>query len=264
MRISRIQIKNFRNFANIDCELGEHAVIVGENKIGKSNLVYALRLVLDPSLPDSARKLRTEDFWDGLKRPLGNDDRIIISVDLADFEEDVNQFAILSEYLLQAEPMVAQLSYLWQPLPGLKDGPKKEADYEFVVFGGDRSENRLSYDVRRRLPMELMPALRDCEGDLARWTRSPLRPLLDKAAGEIDRDKLEKLTKNVDKSTDELTKLDELKSIAKSIKDKLFQMVGSSQALETVGHSRVRAIPSIALWAADDIIRDLRINGPRV
>jgi putative ATP-dependent endonuclease of OLD family len=94
VRISRIQISNFRNFASVDFSVGHHSVIVGENKIGKSNLVYALRLVLDPSLPDSARKLRVEDFWDGLKRPLGNDDRISISVDLMDFEDDGNHLAV--------------------------------------------------------------------------------------------------------------------------------------------------------------------------
>jgi putative ATP-dependent endonuclease of OLD family len=53
MRISRIKIMNFRNFEDLDVVLGEHAVIIGENKIGKSNLLHALRLVLDPSLPDS-------------------------------------------------------------------------------------------------------------------------------------------------------------------------------------------------------------------
>jgi len=58
MRISRIQIQNFRNFADLDVGIGEHAIIVGENRIGKSNLLHALRLVLDPSLSDSARKLR--------------------------------------------------------------------------------------------------------------------------------------------------------------------------------------------------------------
>ena len=62
MRISRIQIQNFRNFHDFDIALGEHAVIVGENKIGKSNLLFALRLLLDPSLPDSARQLKEEDF----------------------------------------------------------------------------------------------------------------------------------------------------------------------------------------------------------
>jgi putative ATP-dependent endonuclease of OLD family len=54
MRISKIQIQNFRNFSKLDVSLGTHAVIVGENKVGKSNLLHALRLILDPSLSDSA------------------------------------------------------------------------------------------------------------------------------------------------------------------------------------------------------------------
>jgi len=251
MKMSRISIQNFRNFADVDVKLAEHAVIVGENKIGKSNLVHALRLVLDPSLPAFARKLREEDFWDGLKRPLGKDDRITISVELADFEDDENQLAVLAEHLVEPEPMVARLTYVWQPLPGLSNDPKKDADYEFFVFGGDRPENRIGYEVRRRLPMELMPALRDCEGDLARWTRSPLRPLLDKAAGDIDRDELEKLAQGVDDSTEELAKVDQVTSVAESIKDKLIAMVGSAQALETV----LRFSPT----DPDKIVRALRI-----
>ncbi len=76
MRLTRIKIKNFRNFKNLNVRLGEHAVILGENKVGKTNLLFALRLLLDPSLPDSARQLRLDDFWDGLERPLGEDDVI--------------------------------------------------------------------------------------------------------------------------------------------------------------------------------------------
>ncbi len=38
MRISRIQIENFRNFHRLDVAVSSHAVIVGENKVGKSNL----------------------------------------------------------------------------------------------------------------------------------------------------------------------------------------------------------------------------------
>jgi len=70
MRISRIQISNFRNFFKVDIKLGDNAVIVGENKVGKSNFLYALRLILDPSLPDSDRKFCDEDFWDDLFRPI--------------------------------------------------------------------------------------------------------------------------------------------------------------------------------------------------
>lgn len=251
MRISRIVVENFRNFASLDVTLGEHAVIVGENKVGKSNLLYALRLVLDSSLPDSARKLRDEDFWDGLQRPLGKSDKITISVDLTDFEDDENQLAVLAEHLIEPDPMVARLTYVWQPLPGLSSDPTKDADYEFFVYGGDRPENRISYEVRRRLPFELLPALRDCENDLARWTRSPLRPLLDKAAGEIHRGELETLAEGVDTATKELAKVDEVKNVAEAIVAKLTDMVGSAQTLETV----LRFSPT----DPDKLIRALRI-----
>lgn len=251
MRISRIGITNFRNFADLDVCLGEHAVIVGENKIGKSNLLHALRLILDPSLPDSVRKLREEDFWDGLPRPLTKDHRITVSIDIADFEDNENQLAILAEHLVEPDPMVARLTYVWQPLPGLDGDPAKDSDYEFFVYGGDRTENRISYGVRRRLPLELLPALRDCEGDLGRWTRSPLRPLLDKAAGTIDRAELEKLAEGVDEATEELANVDEVKEVATSIIDKLEDMVGSAQMLQTV----LRFSPS----DPDKLIRALRL-----
>jgi putative ATP-dependent endonuclease of the OLD family len=109
MKISRIEIVNFRNFRHLDVTVGQHAVIVGENKIGKSNLLYAMRLILDPLVPDSLRQLRQEDFWDGLPRPLTNDHRIEVSVELAEFEEDDNILALLGEYLIVPEPMVACL-----------------------------------------------------------------------------------------------------------------------------------------------------------
>jgi putative ATP-dependent endonuclease of OLD family len=53
MRISRIYIQNFRNFAKLDVGLGEHAVVVGENKIGKSNFLFALRQCVRSTSPFS-------------------------------------------------------------------------------------------------------------------------------------------------------------------------------------------------------------------
>jgi len=251
LRLSRISITNFRNFSSLDVRVGRHAVIVGENKVGKSNLLHALRLILDPSLPDSSRKLREEDFWDGLPRPLTRDDRITVAVEIADFEHDDNQLAILAEHLIEPDPMVARLTYVWQPVPGLEDDPSKDADYEFFVYGGDRPESRISYEIRRRLPLELLPALRDCEGDLARWTKSPLRPLLNKVAGDIDRVELKALAKGVDEATSELAKAEEVKGAAEAITGKLRDMVGSAQLLETV----LRFSPT----EPDKMIRALRL-----
>ncbi len=86
MRLSRIVIKNFRNLKHLDVRLGQHAVVLGENKVGKTNLLFALRLILDATLPDSARKLRLDDFWDGLARPLKADAAIEVSVEFRDFD----------------------------------------------------------------------------------------------------------------------------------------------------------------------------------
>ena len=49
VRMSRIKIANFANFSVLEVSTDESLVIVGENKVGKSNLVFALQLILDPS-----------------------------------------------------------------------------------------------------------------------------------------------------------------------------------------------------------------------
>lgn len=186
MWLSRITINNYRNFKSLDVKLGQHAVVLGENKVGKTNLLCALRLILDPTLPNAARRLRIDDFWDGLARPLTKDDAIEISVEFRGFENNENLLAVLSDHLVKPDPMVSRITYRYQPIAGLKGAPKGEADYEFVIFGGDRPDNTVGYDLRRWMPLDLFPALRDAEADLARWSRSPLRPLLDRAAKTID------------------------------------------------------------------------------
>jgi len=173
VRLSRLKIRNFRNFHKLDVELGSDLVVVGENGVGKSNLIYALRLLIDPTVPDSSRQLKEEDFWDGLPRPLRTADKILISVELVDFDEDEDQLAILSDHLVGTDPITARLTYAFQKAERVKGDPKKESDYEFVCFGGDRPDNEFGYDVRSRIPLALLPALRDAENDIANWRRSP-------------------------------------------------------------------------------------------
>jgi putative ATP-dependent endonuclease of OLD family len=233
MRIAQIHIENFRNFHTLDVAVGRSAVILGENQIGKTNLLYALRLVLDPSLPDIVRQLRPEDFWDGIARPLTRDARIRISVDIADFEDDESQLAVLAEHLIQPEPMVARLTYEFGPIPGIDHDPSKDDDFEFVTYGGDRPENRIGYDVRKRIPMEVLNALRDAEGDLARWTKSPLKPLIDRAKVNVEREDLNALAKDVSEATDKVAELQPISDLAARINEKLKQMAGTSQAIET-------------------------------
>ena len=119
MELAGISISNFRNFAALDVSLAGNVVVVGENRVGKSNLLYALRLLLDPTLPDSARQLAFSDFWDGLDVPATNN-KITIAVEITDFEADLAVLAVLTDYRLadeRVEPAVLQ-----DPIQALEEG----------------------------------------------------------------------------------------------------------------------------------------------
>lgn len=235
MRISRISVSNFRNFVAFSVDVGDNAIILGENRVGKSNLLYALRLVFDPTLPDSARRLRIEDFPDGLPRPLPPDAKITIGVELTDFEDNEPLIAALERCLVSTAPLVARVTYRLQPRDDLTGAPRTDADYDFVVFGGEERIPLLhvGYDVRRAVPMDLFPALRDAEGDLARWSRSPLRPLLDRAAATIDEKVLKAIADDIDKATAAITDIEPLESVVDSVNDQLKAMVGATHAVDT-------------------------------
>lgn len=233
MRLSRISIKNFRNFTELNVRLGDHAVILGENKVGKTNLLFALRLILDPSLPDSMRRLRLDDFWDGLPRPLKLDDVIEISLDFSGFEDRENLLAVLADHLVTPEPMVARITYRYQPVSGLEEPPTSEADYEFIIFGGGRTDNAVGYDIRRWMPLDLFPALRDAESDLARWSRSPLRPLLDRAAKNVAAEEFKAIAEEVHATTVKIAEIPELAAVVDLVNDQLTTMVGRNHAIET-------------------------------
>lgn len=102
MRIARFVVKNFRNLADIELELCPGTVIVGENRAGKSNLVHALRLILDGRLSYVDRQLGAEDFWDGLSTgepdwdPMSREHVIEASIEVVDFFDDHGLTAALA------------------------------------------------------------------------------------------------------------------------------------------------------------------------
>lgn len=51
MRISRLVLKNWRNFRSVDVELGERVFLVGPNASGKSNFLDAIRFLRDIAKP---------------------------------------------------------------------------------------------------------------------------------------------------------------------------------------------------------------------
>ena len=231
---------NFRNFHEFDVRLGLSGVIVGENSVGKSNLIFGLRLILDPTLSDTARMLREEDFWDGLSQPVVNREIIEIAIEFEDFEKETPVLAVLQPFCIR--PGVARLTYRFKPKPYLnKDAAPSVDDYEFVVFGGVDEKNRVDYSLRRWMPVQLLPALRNAENDLASWRNSPLRPLIERL--KLSDDTLSQVASEIDDATGQLLGESDVRQLTGDIQTRLSEMVGNVLEIDpTLGF--VPAVPT--------------------
>ena len=84
--IKKIEIKNFRNFENISFQTREKNVIIGMNDVGKTNLLYAIKLVF-------SYKFRNIDLLDSdfHKQNISKPFEIFISMQIFDKEKEENQ-----------------------------------------------------------------------------------------------------------------------------------------------------------------------------
>lgn len=187
-----------------------------------------MRLIFDPTLPDSARQLELSDFWDGLGGP-STGDKIVVSVEIREFDDDFDVLALLTDYRLDSDADTIRLTYEFRPKSALKHDPKAAADYEFVLYGGEDEAKYFGHELRRKITMDVLPALRDAEGDLATWRRLPLRPLIEEAFREVDQSDLEEIGQAVEAATAKITEFDRVKELEKDIGDLFSQMSGPHQ-----------------------------------
>lgn len=87
MHISKLNLVNYRNFANTTLLFNKGVnTIIGENGAGKTNVFRAIRLLLDDNMVRLAHKLDESDFHRGLGRWQGH--WIIISIEFEEISQD--------------------------------------------------------------------------------------------------------------------------------------------------------------------------------
>ncbi|KIX79994.1 hypothetical protein SF12_00610 [Streptomyces sp. MBRL 601] len=179
MQLRRLRIQNFRNFRDLAIDpFPTPAVVVGENGVGKSNLLHALRLVLDPDLADRRRHLQADDIHDH-SPSLAAGVEVSVQVELDGFDGDPDACAELDGAIISVNPLIARLTYLYRPkqsptlLLGEEDAePLTPSDYEWTIYGGIDPGNTM-LGAKRYAALSVLPALRDAENDLSRPDRSP-------------------------------------------------------------------------------------------
>ena len=68
MRISRVQIDNYRNLKHVDVELGNIVTLIGENNSGKSNFLRSLSIPLSSDDTGTTKRLSWFDINKGAKK----------------------------------------------------------------------------------------------------------------------------------------------------------------------------------------------------
>lgn len=187
MRITRFIVENFRNLAHVDLELCSGTVIVGENRAGKSNLLHALRLILDGRLSYADRQLGAEDFHDGLSNgepdwdPMAEGHVIQASIEVEDFMGNAGLIAALSDALVAEDPPRARLTYRFAPVDGTGDDRPR---YKGAVYGGAGDGQPISSEKLASLHLVFLHALRDVEADIRNLAKvSTAKPARDGRRG---------------------------------------------------------------------------------
>ena len=63
MKLSSVTLRGYRNFKNATINLEDKTLIIGSNDVGKTNLLWAIRLLLDRSLSDYDIEPQDSDFY---------------------------------------------------------------------------------------------------------------------------------------------------------------------------------------------------------
>ena len=196
MYINKVVIENFRNFKSFEIELKAFTIIIGENNIGKSNLLEAISLVLSNDIQAyKKRRLEIEDInFEAISEFKRNiiekeiEDVVFpeVRVDLYVKEPNWDQETVIDNWWYDFENKIARFSYLFsyksknkkQFLLRQKENISGKSEieaieyidfpiesYEFELLGGVSDTKADGYYLKM-LKMDYLDALRDAKREL--------------------------------------------------------------------------------------------------
>jgi putative ATP-dependent endonuclease of OLD family len=225
MILKRIEIIGFRNFNEATINLNEKSLIIGANDVGKSNLLYAIRLLLDRSFSEIDIEPKDHDFY-----AYEQTDKINIRLYFEGIEEDC-LLAKLRHYVSDEGKMC--LEYV-----GERDSETGSKSYEISAGKDDESlENINGRFYTKFLNVKYVSSNRD----LFAYIKREKRNLLHDAKSERTDKEKESDTSLIDGIDTKLTKINEniesisyIKKSTSSINDELENLSHKNASQEVV------------------------------
>lgn len=248
--ISRVIIKNYRNFNDVDVSLGHKQVIIGENSVGKTNFLRALQLILDPSFSDEDRYLEESDFFDGLENPMENKEIIEIKIYFSNYAHNKNILAQLSDATVKENDQEKLLiTYRYFPV----EKESGEIEYQYIIFKGRDESNRFTHEDRKFLNIKVIKALRDVEGEMKNTRTSPVNRLLKSYC--IDKADLKDIAEKLGESGSDILDLDEIVDLGSNINNRFTSILGTgsnfSVSLKTIEIDPNKLLTSLKILLSD-------------
>lgn len=104
MRVARVRLQRFRGYANAEFIFDGSTVLAGEPRAGRTDLIEALRRVLDPRSTTS--RVNPLD----IHRPVAPDPGILTEVEVSLIDLGTDLTSLLSEYLELLDPETGQVA----------------------------------------------------------------------------------------------------------------------------------------------------------
>jgi len=205
--ISRVKIKNYRNFLDVDFFTAEKQLVLGENAVGKSNYLRALRLILDPTFSDIDRMLNTDDFNTTLDKPMEKGDAIEIVIYISDYESNPALMAVLGDAKVDEDGITAaKITYVFEP----RDPDDLAKGYFYSIYKGNDKKKKFDSLCRKYLNIRVINALRDANEDFSSFKKSPVFSIIKKYGIEEDNAQFGRIIKEIKSSTEKIFEIDEM------------------------------------------------------
>lgn len=219
--ISRVQIKNYRNFLEVDVALDHKQVIIGENNVGKTNFLRAIQLILDKEYSDSDRQLTPEDFHDSIDKPMEIGEEIEINLEIKGYEHNSKLKAQFVDAVISDAPPTLRFTYKFIPN---KDEFGKIINYKFFIYKGNNEDFRFTNEDRNYINIYVIRALRDVERELKSNKNSPLYKLVKQY--EISTEHLEEISDALKEAAKGILELDEIIHIKDILTNRFVSLSG--------------------------------------
>ena len=253
--ISRVVIKNYRNFKDLDVDLQHKSVIVGENNVGKTNFIKALQLILDPTLSDEDRMLSESDFNDSLDNPMDNDLEILIQIYISNYRNNTAIMTVLSDATVLDVNGNEVLLLSYKFFPHVDEVGKKE--YQYEVYMKNDMSRKFGSRERKYLNLKVIKALRDVEAELRNSKKSPVKKMLDEY--RISKDILENIANEYKQCGDRVLNLDEINDMTMHINKRFSEIIGNRDydiSLQAMEVDTTKVLGSLKMLMANRSVSD--------